>query len=335
VEIRVTIIGLDIGGANLKAAALNGPALQTPFALWKHPDHLPAMLGEVLAQLPCADLLAVTMTGELCDCYSSRRAGVNAILDAVRMAAQSTPVRVWTNQGEFVEVEQARQEALTVASANWLALATWVGRMFPQGPVLLLDIGTTTTDIVPIVDGQPRPKGRTDHQRMLHHELVYLGWRRTPVCAVVQGVAAEWFATMHDVFLVLGLTPDDPQDKDTADGRPATGAFAKKRLARMWGADLEDMSDGELIGRAVYLLSMWHSAIAKGIEKVVGPTTRTSWNLALSGSGDFLGHQVWNHLRSQNSGQSWKEPISLTTKMGKERSAAACAVAVATLAATT
>ena len=46
------ILGLDIGGANLKAATPNpgGRAASVPFPLWKQPDRLPAALAELVAQ---------------------------------------------------------------------------------------------------------------------------------------------------------------------------------------------------------------------------------------------------------------------------------------------
>ena len=103
------ILGLDIGGANLKAACVpSGEAASHPFALWKDPSGLPAALSELAARLPVADALAVTMTGELCDCWASKRQGVHAILDAVCAVAHDRPVSVWTNQGTFVDAETAR-----------------------------------------------------------------------------------------------------------------------------------------------------------------------------------------------------------------------------------
>ena len=124
------------------------------------------------------------------------------------------------------------------AAANWLALAALVARRQPRGRGLLLDIGSTTTDLVPLEDGRPAPRGRTDPERMACCELLYTGVRRTPVCAAVPGVAAELFATMQDVYLVLGLVPDDPADTGTADGRPATAPLAHARLARMQFTDM-------------------------------------------------------------------------------------------------
>src|SRR5689334_10763296 len=128
----MAVLGLDIGGANLKAAHGDGTAVTRPFALWKNPHGLADALRDLLSALPAADRLAVTMTGELCDCYEDRRQGVAAILDAVEEAAPGRTVRVWRNDGQFSDVNAARADALMTASANWLALATFAGREAPH-----------------------------------------------------------------------------------------------------------------------------------------------------------------------------------------------------------
>ncbi len=84
------------------------------------------------------------------------------------------------------------------------------------------------------------PEGKTDYDRLFGRELVYTGVRRTPVCAVLPWiVAAELFATTLDAYLILGMIPENPDDHDTADGRPATRKCAHARLARMYCADAE------------------------------------------------------------------------------------------------
>src|SRR5437868_13621036 len=126
-----TILGLDVGGANLKAATPDKRAVSVPFALWKQPDRLPAALAGLVGRFPDADELAVTMTGELCDCFETKRAGVNAILDATEFAAAGRPVRVWSTDGAFVSVEESRRHHMKVAAANWHTLATFAGRYTP------------------------------------------------------------------------------------------------------------------------------------------------------------------------------------------------------------
>ena len=181
-----TILGLDVGGANLKAATADKRAASVPFALWQHPDRLPAELGQLVERFPDADELAVSMTGELCDCYETKRDGVNAILTAVQNVSRSRRIRVWTTDGAFVDVAEARRNHLKVASANWHALATLAGQYVPHGAAVLVDVGSTTTDLIPIYDGIPIPRGKTDPERMASGELLYTGVRRTPVCAVTE-----------------------------------------------------------------------------------------------------------------------------------------------------
>ena len=47
------------------------------FGLWEKPGELPLKLAALAATLPAAEALAITMTGELCDCFDSKRTGVS------------------------------------------------------------------------------------------------------------------------------------------------------------------------------------------------------------------------------------------------------------------
>src|SRR5438552_8011342 len=190
------VLGLDIGGANLKAAHSNGAACLIPFPLWKNPAGLSTALEQLIRQFPPHDRLAVTMTGELCDCFESKRQGVQAILAAVETVAVSGVIEIWRSDGRFVNLEGARAEPLSVAAANWLALATLAGRWAPEGAALVIDIGSTTTDIVPHWHGQPNPRGRSDSERLRCRELISTGVRGSAVCRLLGAEgAAELLAT--------------------------------------------------------------------------------------------------------------------------------------------
>jgi probable H4MPT-linked C1 transfer pathway protein len=324
------VLGLDIGGANLKAAHSRGGARVQPFALWKDPAGLAGALRPLLQGWPAFAQLAVTMTGELCDCFESKRQGVNAILDAVTAAAGPTPVKVWRSDGRFVDVPAARATPLAVAAANWLALAVYAGRHAPAGPALLLDIGSTTTDIVPLQGGKPVPLGRTDPERLDSHELAYTGVRRTPLCALLgMGGAAELFATTLDVFLVLGDIAEDSTDTATADGRPATRAAAHARLARMLCADLETSTEEERRKLAEHVLLRQVYALTFAVEHVARRLPGPPQTVVIAGSGEFLAELV---LREQK-GFPPCRAVSLARTLGPEVSRAACAYAVAVLAA--
>jgi probable H4MPT-linked C1 transfer pathway protein len=330
-----TILGLDIGGANLKAATADRRAVSVPFSLWKQPERLPAALGELVERFPDADELAVTMTGELCDCFETKREGVNAILNAVLNVSRSRRIRVWTTDGVFVDVETARQHHLKVASANWHALAMFAGRFAPRSGGLLLDIGSTTTDIIPLDNGVPSTYGLTDQDRLLFRELVYVGVRRTPVCAVVgDRTMAELFATTQDVYVTMGLLPEDPADRDTADGRPLTVAYSKARLARMLGGDMETLTDDVITRFAARVHGRMVELLKAGIgaayyDQQNPPELRT---VVVSGAGAFLVREVTDAV--------WSLPLAerfvfLDEELGAEVSGCAPAYAVAVLAAET
>ncbi len=315
-------LGLDIGGANLKAAHTAGPARSVPFALWKQPDNLAAALADLVAGLPSFGRLAVTMTGELCDCFATSREGVAHILAALPSCADT---RVWTTADRFVDLASARADPRPCAAGNWLALATFAGRYAPEGPALVVDVGSTTSDLTPLYDGVPLPVGRTDPQRLKSGELVYTGVRRTPACALMGlGGAAEFFATAHDVYLTLGDVPDDAADDDTADGRPATREYAHGRLARMLCGDAETLTRTATHALAKRLALVQRHALDAAARRIAAKREPPG-TLVVGGSGEFLARAAFADFAGPI--------VSLTERLGPERSAAACAVAVAELAA--
>jgi probable H4MPT-linked C1 transfer pathway protein len=325
-----SVLGLDIGGANLKAAHSLGATALHPFALWKTPGGLIDALRQLLDGTPPADLLAVTMTGELCDCYESKRHGVHAILDAVAAVAGEMPLRVWLNDGRLVDLPSARAAPLSVAAANWLALANYAGRFVAHGPALVVDIGSTTTDVIPLLDGKPIPQARRDPERLACGELVYTGIRRTPLCALLGGgAAAELFATTQDVYLLLGILPDAPENCDTADGRPATREAAHTRIARMLCADLETSTAEQRQKLAQHVLLRQVTLLSGAFQRVAARLPGPLSAVLLAGSGERLAETA---LKNEPTLASVPR-ISLTQRLGQPTSCVGCAFALAMLAA--
>jgi probable H4MPT-linked C1 transfer pathway protein len=324
-----SVLGLDIGGANLKAAHSSGSAILRPFALWKDPGGLPLALQQLTRELPSYDYLAVTMTGELCDCFEGKRQGVETILAAVESLARCKAVGIWRTDGRFVDCDGARADPLSVAAANWLALAAFAGRLAPAGPALLVDVGSTTTDLTPLYEGTPVPRGRCDRERLRSRELVYTGVRRTPLCALLGCAgAAEFFATTLDVYVVLGDLPEQSGDRNTADGRPATRAAAHARLARMVGADSETCSEEETKKLALEARSRQLRQLRRAIESVSALLPAPPATVITAGSGEFLANRIF----ARQSSRAIRR-ISLAEKLGPAISHAACAYALAVLAA--
>jgi hypothetical protein len=321
------ILGLDIGGANLKAFHTGGAVRIAPFALWRNPAGLTNALRLLIDGFPPAEALAVTMTGELCDCFPSKRAGVAAILDAVQTIAGTLPVHVWLTDGTFTSLADAREVPLRVASANWLALATFVGRLDPTGLSLLVDVGSTTTDVIPLKEGKSVALGEIDPERLLCQELVYTGGRRTPICALLGGqVAAELFATTLDAYLVLGDISEDASDCDTADGQPATKAAAHARLARMICADLETSTEADRLDLAARVAARQTEMIAEAMTLVAARLNAPPSTVILAGTGEHVAARAL-------AATGWTpKVVSLRQELSDSVSAAACAFAVAMLA---
>ncbi len=329
-------LALDIGGANLKAAHSNGPIRSRAFALWKAPQDLTEQLQSLAKELPAFDRVALTMTAELCDCFATKRQGVEHILASVSAAFDGKGVGVWSTEGRFLHPEEAQQRHLRVAAANWHALATWQATRYPQGTSLLIDTGSTTTDLALLRDSRPQVAGWTDIQRLASGELVYVGVRRTPLMALgpvlefngySYNIMAEYFATTADVFVVTGDLPEatDATDAtDTPDGRPLTREFSAARILRMIGADEEMISPQDAAALANAFAAQAVGRIAQAVTRVVGsePVDR----VIVSGSGAFLASAA----ARQSLGTIDIHPLA--TDLGTEGSAAACAVALLHLA---
>jgi probable H4MPT-linked C1 transfer pathway protein len=328
-----TILGLDIGGANLKVATADKRAISEPFKLWKQPDKLPKALADLVARFPDAEELAVTMTGELCDCFETKRAGVHALVAAVQFASAGRPLSVWSTDGEFVTPETAKRNHLKIAAGNWHVLATFAGRYAPKAGGLLIDIGSTTTDIIPLHDGVPCPTGRTDWIRLQTRELVYRGIRRTPVCAVKSSpLCAELFATTQDAYVVLGMISEAPDNLETADGRPLTRGHSLARLARMLGGDRETVPDESTIEFAGEVHRLMLAELGEAARFTYNGFSRNLYELRTvitSGAGEFLARRVTEELVRNAPIQ---RIVSLNEELGPAVSACAPAYAVAVLA---
>ena len=200
-------LAFDIGGANIKAADGRGWFHSEPFAMWQDWKRLPEVIVHIKSLHP-ATHYAVTMTGEIADCFSDRREGVKHIVGSCSLAAGENEVVFYSVDGTLLGADKAIHQPLQVAASNWHALARFAGSLAPSRRSWLIDIGSTTTDIVPLAYGQPIPQGMTDWDRLLCGELS-TGIERTPIPALVRSlphrgitrpVASECFATSGPGF---------------------------------------------------------------------------------------------------------------------------------------
>jgi probable H4MPT-linked C1 transfer pathway protein len=229
------MIGIDVGGANVKVSDDAGCHIHY-CPLWRE-----SHLAEILAEYAGEDA-AVVMSGELADGFFNKAEGISFIVDAVK---KTFPDAIfYGTDGDF------HQNACPeLAAANWLSSADYLRGLYPHG--MLLDIGSTTADIVPLGDFE-NLKGLTDTLRLQQGFLVYTGMLRTPVAALasqadIQGVptsfSTEYFACSGDVHYVLGHLGDKDYTSATPDGKEVTREACLRRLARMVCADLEEIGE--------------------------------------------------------------------------------------------
>lgn len=294
-------LAIDIGGANIKVADGRGFAASHPFALWRSPDALTHELRRIISESPSSDHLVATMTGELADCYETKEAGVLAILQSLHDAADGRHTRIYVNDGTMVTPVVAGRRYSHVAAANWHALARYCGRFMELGPALLLDVGSTTTDVIPFRDGLPIHLGLTDTQRLISGELVYTGIQRSPLCAIARQVpyrdhicplAHEMFATTLDAYVILGELPEDSANDYTADGRPATKTNCRTRLARAICADSEHFNHRDAVAMAQAIAESQAELLMTGIERVLHRQDGMPQSIVICGHGEFLARRA-------------------------------------------
>lgn len=326
-------LGVDIGGAHLKVADGNGYADSYTFPLWRKPNQLAQELRTLLVEAPVGDHLAVTMTGELADCFETKEAGVLFILNAVIEAAAGRHTRVYLTNGKMVTPRIAMAQPALTAASNWHALATYVARFVPDQRAILFDVGSTTIDLIPIVRGEVQAIGTNDTDRLLAGEMVYTGVERSPVCGLVGDVtyrghtcpvAQEHFATTRDVYTLLEDLPERPNSLDTADGRPATKAASRARMARMICADPLQFNHHDAVVMAQQVAAAQSEKIEKSLRRILARLGGPPAVAILAGHGDFLTKHMLKRIGFNG------KLISLSKEFGPfvSRSATAHALAV-------
>ena len=327
-----TIMGWDVGGAHLKVSWLDAKGRlqrvqQEPCTLWRGLPHLHAALDAVLQRghlrLPLAH--GVTMTGEMTDLFGDRNEGVRALVDAMAQHLGKRRVGFYAGDAGWLAPAAAKAHPAAAASCNWHASAQALAMRLPAA--LLVDMGSTTTDIVPIAAGRVQARGFCDSDRLALGELVYSGVVRTPLMALATSVPvagrriplmAELFATTADVYRMLGWLPVEADQHDSADGAAKTVAASRQRLARMVGCDAYDQPDAIWDALAAWFadlqLDLLERAALQVLERVDLPGDAP---LVAAGVGSFvverlahrLGRQLWPYATALGLAAPEHEPL--------------------------
>lgn len=256
------VFGWDIGGAHLKACRLEGGAV-ADVALWACPlwqglERLDQAFALAAARWPGLRSArhAVTMTGEMADLFADREQGVRQIAERT-VAALGGAVRFFAGDAGWCAIEGVGAAWANIASANWLASARLAARRVGDG--VLVDVGSTTTDVIALRQGRVASASRSDAERLASGELLYHGVVRTPLCAFARrigfrgasyNVMNEFFAQAADVYRLTGELDAAHDLHPSADNAAKDLAATRRRLARMIGLDARDAAPADWLAFA-------------------------------------------------------------------------------------
>jgi probable H4MPT-linked C1 transfer pathway protein len=339
------VIGWDVGGAHLKGARLDAQGrvtqvVQLPCPLWQGLTHLEQGIDRALTVLGSAPVHAITMTGEMVDLFPDRQAGVTQVIATIRSRIPQAALRYYAGATGLVDGGGAGAAIDQIASANWRATAELVARRLPSA--LFVDIGSTTTDLIPVAGGEVIAQGIDDTTRMVVGELVYRGIVRTPLMALAhrapfQGdwvpLMAEWFATTADVYRLTGQLPEDADLHPAADNGEKTMAGSARRLARMIGRDARQAPMEDWIELARWFAGVQLAQIEEAVSTVLCRKELTNdAPFVIAGAGRLIVEPVAR--RNSRRMIDFAELIDCDESLRGRASDCAAAVAVALLART-
>jgi len=277
------IAGFDKGGANTDIALVdfdesgNIIRVETDFIylpMWIKKDKLKEALKDLLgSSVDEVDAVGVSMTAELVDAYKTKKEGV---LDIAKKSVDSFSVPVgFVGLDGIMDISKVFEEPTKVAAANWIATAPLASKIQPN--CILIDIGSTTTDIIPIKNGKECAKGRSDLERLKTGELIYSGALRTNVAALVEKVpldgtmmriASELFAVTADIQIILGNISKEEYTCDTMDGSGKSIDDCMRRISRVICGDMDALKPDEIKAIANYIYSEQVKKISEALLEV-------------------------------------------------------------------
>ncbi|MDO5823673.1 hydantoinase/oxoprolinase family protein [Methanobrevibacter sp.] len=309
------VAGFDIGGANTDLAIIDFEGdeiknIEVDFAylpMWSNNDDLSGVLIELIEKIcPVSeiDAVGISMTAELVDAYDTKKEGV---LDIVGKCGETflCPVAYVGIDGMLSE-QEIIETPLKAAAANWVATAQ-IATLISDN-CIFIDTGSTTTDIIPIKDGNECAIGKSDFDRSATGELVYTGTLRTNLASFLDKVelngkeyrvASELFAQTADVYRVLELIGEEDYVCDTFDGEGKSKIDCAKRIARIVCADLEMLTFDDVVELSKFIHQKQVEQIADGLKQVVETqdldlivTTGLGKDILDKKAAEFLGLEV-------------------------------------------
>lgn len=263
---KYKIIGWDIGGANIKATKIIYnqknkkiefvSSISKYFAMWDKTQNPKILIKEICNKLKGADLFAITMTAELADRFFLKIEGIKYIINLFKDNFAEKELYFYNNQGKFLtikDLENDNKKVMSLAAANWAVSASFLAEF--KKDFILFDMGSSTIDLIPVIDNKITALGNTDVERLRQGELIYHGFLRSNLSNLIkeipyQGqmidVINEYFATTADLHLLKEIITAAEYTVKAADEGKKNKMAAASRIARMISLDLNSISKKKL-----------------------------------------------------------------------------------------
>ena len=292
------ILGFDIGGANTKASLLqieNDAVFKSfsyieYFPFWEKTLHdIPNMFRRIVENLVIQknltlddiNFISITITAELSDAFQTKREGIFTILNSLEQVFEKEKMFFINNKNEYINFNQVKSDPISVAAANWVSTSLFLGNFVSN--CILIDAGSTTIDIIPILNSKSAALGKNDVERLVNRELIYTGGLRATIPSITHFVpykdkmvriSFEKFALVSDVHRILNNISETEYINDTADNRSTSLDDCYARLARILCMDLESISKEELEKIAKYIFNKQIEMISTDIKVFMDKLTQ-------------------------------------------------------------
>ena len=311
------IIGWDIGGAHIKVAEIDFKKKKTKTEqiyspIWKNINNLKKSIKLIKKKFKKSDYHAITMTAELSDIFLNRMHGSKYIVKLSSKILEEKKIFFYSKKN-FIKKKVALKNASSLNSLNWHATANFISNFFPN--CILVDIGSTTTDIIPIKNKKIIAKGNNDNQRLKANELIYLGVLRSPIHAVEKkkNLIYENFANLSDVYRVLNKIPKKLDLLPTQDNKSKNKHDSARRIARIFGKDYKKTDFLKWKKIASQIEKKQKKILKKSVNKIEKRNFKKKIPIIGAGVGEFLLHDIFkkknyfsfysklNHIKKNNS----------------------------------
>ncbi|MCC3144110.1 H4MPT-linked C1 transfer pathway protein [Halanaerobium sp. Z-7514] len=256
---KLTVTAWDIGGANIKASRIeyeknisNIKSSSHFFPIWDQSKDPLLIIKDISEELGSSDYFAVTMTAELADRFNNKAEGVNYIIELFEKNFKEKNIFYCDYYGNLKQKFEIKA-IKTLAAANWAVSAKFLAEFFAD--FILFDLGSTSTDLIPVKNSKLINRGKTDNERLFWGELIYLGYLRSNLSFLVdqlpyQGKMItpinEYFASTADIHLLKGIIDQSEYNIPTADAKAKNRKAALSRVARLLSLDLNIASEAEI-----------------------------------------------------------------------------------------